>query len=483
MNSSSTITEHHRAPDCVALEHEARRVRLLHVSPRSGWARRRWGWRTPRCCRRRAPGTSAGSGGSALANYPSDPDNCPSPTFGHRSRFGQFRNRLLLVSPFGPRLPGLDLSMQIRLLVQWVRATLAVVSIAGIAVVDTSCSRTGLPIDDGTATASKSADAGCRTCADIGAECGTISDGCGRTLVCGTCYLPEVCGGDGVGRRCGCRPTTCAALGAECGQAPDGCGGILSCGSCPAGETCGGAGPNRCGPDACSAATCAQSRAACGKISDGCNSVLDCGSCVRPNSCGGGGTANQCGCTPTTCAEQGAGCGSLSDGCGGTLDCGACTPPQQCGVGGRNHCGCVPTTCAAEDAHCGSILDGCGGVLTCGQCENEHRGRSACIGIGPTHCGEEREACRPTTCTRLGARCGMVSDGCAGILDCGTCGTPETCGGGGIFNHCGCTPKTCDAVGASCGNVSDGCGNRLDCGSCPAGRVCNPASSLCVQGN
>jgi hypothetical protein len=47
---------------------------------------------------------------------------------------------------------------------------------------------------------------------------------------------------------CSCTPTTCAAQGANCDSIPDGCGGTLDCGTCTLPETCGGAGiPNRCG--------------------------------------------------------------------------------------------------------------------------------------------------------------------------------------------------------------------------------------------
>jgi len=45
-----------------------------------------------------------------------------------------------------------------------------------------------------------------------------------------------------------CVPTTCAAQGDNCGSIADGCGGTLSCGSCTAPATCGGAGnANVCG--------------------------------------------------------------------------------------------------------------------------------------------------------------------------------------------------------------------------------------------
>jgi hypothetical protein len=42
-----------------------------------------------------------------------------------------------------------------------------------------------------------------RTCLEAGAECGTIDDGCGDPLVCGTCTGGEICGAGG-------QPNTCA---------------------------------------------------------------------------------------------------------------------------------------------------------------------------------------------------------------------------------------------------------------------------------
>src|SRR5262249_57795731 len=37
-----------------------------------------------------------------------------------------------------------------------------------------------------------------------------------------------------------CSPTTCAAQGTNCGTISDGCGSMLTCGSCTAPQTCGG---------------------------------------------------------------------------------------------------------------------------------------------------------------------------------------------------------------------------------------------------
>ena len=41
------------------------------------------------------------------------------------------------------------------------------------------------------------------TCAAQGKNCGTILNGCGGTLTCGTCTAPQICGGGGVANVCG----------------------------------------------------------------------------------------------------------------------------------------------------------------------------------------------------------------------------------------------------------------------------------------
>ena len=78
------------------------------------------------------------------------------------------------------------------------------------------------------------------TCAAQGKNCGSIPDGCGGTLSCGTCSAPQTCGGGGTPNVCGatCTPTTCAAQGKNCGSISDGCGGTLTCGTCGSGQTC-----------------------------------------------------------------------------------------------------------------------------------------------------------------------------------------------------------------------------------------------------
>jgi len=44
------------------------------------------------------------------------------------------------------------------------------------------------------------------TCAVQGKNCGTIPDGCGGTLVCGSCTAPQTCGGSGIANVCGLSP-------------------------------------------------------------------------------------------------------------------------------------------------------------------------------------------------------------------------------------------------------------------------------------
>ncbi|MDP3218697.1 MAG: hypothetical protein Q8S73_31625, partial [Deltaproteobacteria bacterium] len=87
-----------------------------------------------------------------------------------------------------------------------------------------------------------------------------------------------------------------------------------------------------------------------------------------------------------------------------------------------------------------------------------------------------RRGCGLVTCASAGATCGPIGDGCGGVLHCGTCAAPQTCGGGGRPSQCGgasgCVPRTCAALGVSCGPAGDGCGGPLDCGGCPDGQTC-----------
>ncbi|MDP8999985.1 MAG: hypothetical protein M3O46_07730 [Myxococcota bacterium] len=327
-----------------------------------------------------------------------------------------------------------------------------------------------------------------------------------------------------------CTPKTCQSQSLDCGPNSDGCGGLLDCGTCPAGQTCGGGGFSVCGVSgsmadgstndaaaiACVPTTCQSTGYTCGKNGDGCGGILDCGACSLPETCGGGGFS-KCGsfasrfdagssCVPTTCSALGYDCGPGADSCGGLLQCGSCTAPETCGAGGFSKCGlpagvspdggrtvsCTPSTCAAFGFTCGPAADGCGGLLQCGTCAAPQTcgagGFSKCglpPGVAPD--GGSTISCTPKTCSALGYDCGPASDGCGALLQCGTCTSPQTCGGGG-FNKCGapsgaspdgasaCTPTTCASQGITCGPTGDGCGNLLSCGTCNAPQSCGGGS-------
>ena len=117
--------------------------------------------------------------------------------------------------------------------------------------------------------------------------------------------------------------------------------------------------------------------------------LFDLTSCIQPS-----GPPPQT-CTPKTCQQLGINCGPAGDGCGGLLQCGSCTMPQQCGAGGQ------PGVCAPPD----------GG------------------------------SCVPRTCQQQNVACGPAGDGCGGLLMCGTCVAPQTCGGGGTPGQCGSGPR------------------------------------------
>lgn len=103
--------------------------------------------------------------------------------------------------------------------------------------------------------------------------------------------------------------------------------------------------------------------------------------------------------------------------------------------------------------------------------------------------------CGLVTCETEHASCGPVGDGCGLTLDCGSCASPDFCGGDGTPFECGggsgsgaCVPKTCATVGAVCGTIANGCGGLLDCGHCGTGDVCAanacftpPCTGLCAQ--
>jgi hypothetical protein len=208
-----------------------------------------------------------------------------------------------------------------------------------------------------------------------------------------------------------------------------------------------------------------------------------------PDACGPMGCDTSLdGCRPRSCkSPYGDYCGVMDDGCGGKIDCGGCVGCDTCGGGGSpNTCGTVPgiincndpLTCKKVGANCGLITDGCGGTIDCGACIAP----DTCGGGGaPSVCGHgsiciPRKACPPP------AECGPYPDGCGGVINCGDpcpgmCGAWSS-GSGGFPNTCPGNPfgpdlpRTCGGAGATCGQMTDGCRHLIDCGSCPTGQSC-----------
>lgn len=276
------------------------------------------------------------------------------------------------------------------------------------------------------------------TCADRGAACGSVSDGCGGTLACGACGGGLTCSAN----KCvssTCAPKTCADLGAQCGSTVDGCGKTLACGTCGTGATCTA---NKCvvTGGSCTPKTCAGVGAKCGSVADGCGKTLACGACATGETCSG----NVCvagTCTKKTCATAGADCGTVSDGCSGTLSCGTCATGSTCSA---NKCvtGTTPTWDCAKSAYGDAQYWTCSGSS-----------RFRCAGTTPTE-----EKCGALGCFSAGLgkddAC-MVADAtwaCAGSAYGGA--QYWTCDGASTMHKCigtspakvtcskGCTKKT-----------------------------------------
>jgi hypothetical protein len=153
---------------------------------------------------------------------------------------------------------------------------------------------------------------------------------------------------------------------------------------------------------------------------------------------------------------------------------------------------CIPRTCADQGIQCGPAGDGCGGVAsdtdggtTCGTCSSPE----TCGGGVPGVCG--KPSCTMISCSSQGVQCGPAGDGCGGLLNCGACPSGQTCGGGGTPGKCGapdgggtttCPAETCASQGLHCGPAGDGCGNLIQCGTCTPPQTCGGGGTPGVCG-
>ncbi|MCB9707821.1 MAG: hypothetical protein H6714_03375 [Myxococcales bacterium] len=94
---------------------------------------------------------------------------------------------------------------------------------------------------------------------------------------------------------------------------------------------------------------------------------------------------------------------------------------------------CQPTSCDVLGYECGVHPDGCAGKTeSCGSCS-----------VTTPFCVDG--ICGTNTCQAMitcpANRCGFISDGCGGVIDCRMCAEPRECGAGGAApTYCGCPP-------------------------------------------
>jgi hypothetical protein len=340
------------------------------------------------------------------------------------------------------------------------------------------------------------------TCADLGAECGTVKNSCGAFLDCPD-GLPKGCA---AGKECDpdthkcrdCQQVTCSDLGIECGMAWLGCGedtpsNYTDCGSCPTVD--GGAQVcntifHKCEPacvpkgqqEICDDAK-AKKGVECGTISNGCGGTVLCEGlagflgCPAGQACGVRGIGNRCDppAPPDECVVQGRNCGTITSACTGlTVNCGDCTTGQVCNANGVCGAACTPKTCADYASfECGVFDDGCGSTVTCG-CS----GGGVCDNV-------TNKCCAATSCSAaFPGECGKsLADGCGqNILDC-SCSGGEVCtadGGAASAPASSATGLCCSPHDATfytsqgqCGtNLPNGCGQNNLNASCPGAEVC-----------
>jgi hypothetical protein len=340
------------------------------------------------------------------------------------------------------------------------------------------------------------------TCAELGAECGTVKDTCGEYLDCPDTN-PKGCA---AGKECDpdthkcrdCQPVTCADLGVECGSAWLGCGedkpaNYTDCGGCSADADGGARTCNAvfhvCEPtcvpkpakELCEAAK-AKKGVECGVISNGCGGTVSCDAvpgfgCKGGESCGVRGIANRCDAkaAPDECKALGKDCGTIKSACTGqVIKCGDCANGEVCNANGVCGPPCTPKACSDFSQYeCGTFDDGCGATVTCGTCAN-----GVCDGTTHTCCATN--TCAGTYAGKCGTQlangCGQSSLTCAcpNGASCTVDGGASPAPAPGSTGSC-CTPKGAASYSSAgqCGtNLPNGCGQNNVNVSCPNGGVC-----------
>jgi len=335
-----------------------------------------------------------------------------------------------------------------------------------------------------------------------------------------------------------CTPTTCSALGKTCGSVSNGCGGTLSCGTCAAGQTCdptnhcvtsspwssqdvgavAAAGSfsqsgttftvNGSGADVWGAADefrfGYQSLSGDGSITAKLSAVHNvnvwtkAGVMVRDGLTAGAKNVYMF-ASPTASngyrwqVRASAG-GSTTSAKLGTTACGDGTAPVWVKITrtGSTLTGFCSPNCSSW-TQVGTTTMTLSSTLQVGLAVTSHAdGMVASATFDSVSIGQA--VCTPITCGSVGKNCGSISDGCGGTLSCGTCTSPQTCGGGGTPNVCGgatCTPESnttfCSRLGKNCGSVTgtDNCSQSRtvsSCGTCTSPQTCGGGGTSNVCG-
>ncbi|MCG3172011.1 MAG: hypothetical protein GMKNLPBB_00156 [Myxococcota bacterium] len=171
--------------------------------------------------------------------------------------------------------------------------------------------------------------------------------------------------------------------------------------------------------------------------------------------------------------------------------------------------------CNGEDDDCNGQVDdnaqGCAGAQVCQEgkcverCEDEckEEGVSLCKDNKVVQCSRtalssclkfvDVQTCGSTGCSNgkcvectpaakdpaCAGKCGKISDGCGGLLECGGCKAGEACGVK-TANLCSCAPENNTCANRVCGTFKNNCGDMIQCGHpCAAGSTCSKNGDAC----
>ena len=235
----------------------------------------------------------------------------------------------------------------------------------------------------------------------------------------------------------GCDPLTCESLNKECGTFDNGCGGTLNCGGCGAHQTC-------------ESGKCVD-HPYCGNGKCDSGDGENCSTCALDCGCGTGQTCvDEACCTLKTCESLNKECGVFDNGCGGTVNCGGCAFHQACESGK-----CV------DQPYCGNGKCEPGHGENCASCSKD-------CGCGTGQTCVDDACCTLKTCAGIDKECGVFDNGCNGTLDCGGCGSHQTCESGKCVDQPYCGDKICNN-GETCSSCAKDCGSCCGNGKCETG--------------